>query len=48
MNLAPATRPALTTFRDDWISDGGANTGLDIYRCTVYGGFIFSFLQLSL
>ena len=36
--IAPATRPALLSFREQWINDGGLNTGLDINRCTVYGG----------
>ena len=36
--IAPATRPALLSFREQWINDGGPNTGLDINRCTAYGG----------
>ena len=36
--LAPATRAALFNFREFWISEGGSNYGLDINKCTVYGG----------
>lgn len=36
--LAPATRPALIKFREQWITDGGPNTGLDLNLCTVNGG----------
>jgi hypothetical protein len=35
---APASRAALTKFREDWISFGGKNIGLEITRCTAYGG----------
>ena len=37
-SLAPATRAALFNFRELWTVQGASNFGLDINRCTVYGG----------
>ena len=38
MIAAPATRPALLKFRENWITEGGLNRGLDLNLCTVNGG----------
>ena len=37
-SIAPATRAALFNFRELWTVQGASNFGLDINRCTVYGG----------
>ncbi len=38
LHVAPAARAALERFREDWRAQGGPNAGLDIHKCTVYGG----------
>ena len=44
-SVAPASRPALLNFRSNWIQKGGLNSGLDVMRCTVYGGLFCSELK---
>ena len=42
-SIAPATRAALFNFRELWTVQGASNFGLDINRCTVYGGNTYLF-----